>query len=81
LQTAYETAQRFGWSRDELEVYEYWSLREQGERGALKEARDEGRDERTHEIARTMRAKGLDLALIAEVTGLSPTEIATLEER
>jgi predicted transposase/invertase (TIGR01784 family) len=45
LRAAYEIVHRFGWSRDELEVYEYWSIREQGEKEAVKEAHDEGREE------------------------------------
>jgi predicted transposase/invertase (TIGR01784 family) len=45
LRSAYEVANKFGWSREEMDVYDYWNLREQGERGAVKKARDEGREE------------------------------------
>jgi len=42
------------------------------------EGRAEGRAERDIEIARNMKKKGFDTATIAEMTGLSPKEIAQL---
>jgi predicted transposase/invertase (TIGR01784 family) len=90
LRAAYEIVHRFGWSRDELEVYEYWSIREQGEKEAVKEAHDEGRAEglqegeqrgrqaALRETARSMLAEGLETALVSKVTGLTVEEVATL---
>jgi predicted transposase/invertase (TIGR01784 family) len=42
LQAAYDIANTFGWSRNELEVYEYWSMRVQDERGAIEFAEERG---------------------------------------
>jgi predicted transposase/invertase (TIGR01784 family) len=42
LQVAYEIANQFSWSQAELEVYDYWGMKAQDERGALDEARHEG---------------------------------------
>jgi len=86
LQAAYEAANKFSWRREELEVYDYWSIKAQDERGAIQyafqralaEGRQEGRQEQALEIARTMRQEGLDLALIAKITGLSAEELAAL---
>jgi predicted transposase/invertase (TIGR01784 family) len=58
LQAAYEVANKFGWSREEMEVYDYWNLREQGERNAVKEARDEGRQAGHREGRQTGRREG-----------------------
>ncbi len=33
LKAAYEVAERFRWSRDELEIYDYWGIKAQDERG------------------------------------------------
>ena len=51
------------------------------DKGQLKgreEDREEGREERQEEIARAMKAKGIDLSLIAECTGLSVEQVAAL---
>ncbi len=81
---------RFGWSEADLEAYEYRGMRIQDERGALEQARTEGhekglmeghekgltegRQAEKIELARKMLQEGLDLALIAKVTGLSDLE-------
>jgi len=61
-----------------LTAYEYRGMRIQDERGASVQARDEGREEGRQaekiELARKMLQEGLDLALIAKITGLSDIE-------
>ncbi len=42
LRSAYEAANEFDWTRDEMDVYDYWSMKEQDERGAAELARTEG---------------------------------------
>jgi len=42
LKAAYETANTFQWTKDELDVYDYWSMRTQDERGAIQFAQEEG---------------------------------------
>jgi len=90
LQMAYAEADQFGWSEADLEAYEYRGMRIQDERGALVHAREEGRAEglaagrqegeqaKAMETARKMRQEGLDLALIAKITGLEVSEIERL---
>ena len=46
--------------------------------GGLEQGLERGRKAREIEIARSMLARGVDVALIVEVTGLSPEEIAEL---
>lgn len=38
LRAAYDIADQFGWTKDELEVYDYWGIKEQDERGAIEYA-------------------------------------------
>ncbi len=90
LQMAYSEADRFGWSKDDLEAYEYRGMRVQDERGALDHAREVGRTEGLSEgrkegeqakaldTARKMRQEGLDIALIAKITGLTLPELEQL---
>ncbi|MES0336274.1 MAG: hypothetical protein SFH39_07960, partial [Candidatus Magnetobacterium sp. LHC-1] len=42
---AYEIANEGTWSKKEFEVYEYWQMRLQDERGALENSFDEGKIE------------------------------------
>ncbi len=42
------------------------------------EGKAEGKTERNKEVAKNMKTKGLDVALISEMTGLSAEEIAGL---
>jgi predicted transposase/invertase (TIGR01784 family) len=91
LKAAYEAANQFSWTDHELEVYDYWSIRAQDERGKLEiarqeglrkgreEARKKGREEVAKQIARHLLRQGLSLAQIAAGTGLSVEEIAAFE--
>jgi predicted transposase/invertase (TIGR01784 family) len=47
--------------------------------GARREGREEGLHQGTLEIARKMKARNVPATQIAEDTGLSPEEIATLQ--
>jgi len=88
LKTAYEEADRFGWSKQDLELYEHRSIRIQDARGALalakqigiKKGEQKGRNNERFETARRMKADGLVVDLIAKYTGLSPAEIEALGE-
>jgi predicted transposase/invertase (TIGR01784 family) len=77
LRSAYEVANKFGWSKEEMEVYDYWNLREQGERGAVKKARDEGREEGREEGRIEGRQEGEQVGLKkGEQVGLKKGEQA-----
>ncbi len=84
LQAAYEIADRFNWTREEMDLYEYWDIKDQDVRGAIQfaaeESRREGQQVQAIAAARRMLARGYDVAEIADVTGLSPAEIAALAE-
>ena len=79
-------------AKEELEVYEYWGIKEQDERGAVeyawkegkREGKQEGKQEGQHEerlnTARRMLADGLDVAVILKYTGLSAEDVASLAD-
>ncbi len=79
LEAAYKAANQFGWSGEDLEVYDYRGIKMQDARGALQLAKERGeqRGERRKALdtARKMIADGLDPAIIAKYTGLSLEEI------
>ena len=52
--------------------------RNEGEAIGLKKGRNEGAAQEKREIAKSMKEKKLDLSIIAEITGLTPTEIEAL---
>ena len=52
--------------------------RNEGEAIGLKKGRSEGAAQEKREIAKSMKEKKLDLSIIAEITGLTPTEIEAL---
>jgi predicted transposase/invertase (TIGR01784 family) len=92
LRHAYDVANQFSWTKEELEVYEYWGIKEQDERGAvqyalrtgLKEGIQQGIQQGAQQerlaTARKMLAKGYAIADICELTGLSAEEVAALVE-
>ena len=45
LRAAYGIADQFGWSQEELEVYDYWGIKEQDERGAVQYALRTGKQQ------------------------------------
>jgi predicted transposase/invertase (TIGR01784 family) len=76
LQTAYEVADRLNWSKRELEVMEYWEIRDRGDRAQLEESVKAAEQAKTLEIARSMLAEGIEPAIIAKITGLSEDDIS-----
>jgi len=80
IQAAYGEASRFNWSREDLEVYEYRGIKIQDARGAIQLATKKGEHNKAAEIARNLLDLGLNVAQIAQATGLSPAEIAALAE-
>ena len=62
--------------RKKFMTFEYY-VKEKAER-AYEDGREEGAAQEKREIAKSMKAKGLETAMIAEITGLTPEEIAEL---
>jgi len=58
LQAAYEQANAFGWSREELEIYDYWSIKAQDARGGIEYALAEGERKGREEGKREGREEG-----------------------
>ena len=54
------------------------TIRESAKREGRAEGRAEGRNEEKQEIARRMKATGMDRSMIADLTGFSLEEIAAL---
>jgi predicted transposase/invertase (TIGR01784 family) len=92
LRAAYEMANRFGWSRAEMEVYDYWDMKAQDEQGAISAAEkrgvqqglqqglQQGEQQKAQAIARNLRASGMDTAQVAALTGLSLEEVEAIDE-
>jgi hypothetical protein len=74
LKAAYQDANKYAWTKEELDAYDYAAMREQDERGKfqLLEKRTKAA------IARNMKAAGLDHDLISRLSGLSADEIEAL---
>ena len=81
-QAAYTDGQRLTYERYfDMVSRERTALDEREERGEVRgraEGRAEGRDERTIEIATSMKLMGLSIDQIAQATGLSPEDINLL---
>ena len=79
LQEAYEVATRFNWSKQELEVMEYWEMRERANRdAAFEKGKKEGEQNKALEVARKLLAEGLDPTIVVKTTGISLDDLATL---
>ena len=69
---AYADGEKAGYDKGEKVGYD------KGEKAGRAEGRSEGAAQEKREIAKSMKAKGLEFAMIAELTGLTPEEIAEL---
>jgi predicted transposase/invertase (TIGR01784 family) len=90
LKDAYAQANRNTWSKNELELYDYWSIRDAADRygredqydqGKLEgkiEGKIEGQLEAKIEVARKLKAAGVALDIILQTTGLSQADIGQL---
>ncbi len=86
LKEAYLSASKFGWTLKELQQYDEnlkFIYTERGkldyvEEEGIAEGKEIGKKEQKIEIAKTMKAKGLDINFIIEITGLSNQEIENL---
>ncbi|KJR43669.1 hypothetical protein MCHI_000430 [Candidatus Magnetoovum chiemensis] len=63
LQEAYETADTMLWSKEELDVYDYWLMKEQDERGAVEYSFLEGKIEGLLEGERKGLISGIEALL------------------
>ena len=67
-----------------MELYDYWGIKAQDERGKLQAAYEKGEQkgglEKAKQTARKMLSKGYDISEITELTGLSADFINGLSE-
>lgn len=79
LSNAYTQASVFSWTKDELEVYEYWRMEETSDRYKIQEEYEKGiekgKAEERLENARKMKQFGVAVEIIMQVTGLSLEEV------
>ena len=75
LNNAYTQAALYSWTKDELDIYEYWRMEETSKRYKLQEEFENGKIEGKIEVARTMRGKGYSVEEIMEIAGLSLEEV------
>lgn len=82
LQEAYEVAAQHTWTKEELDIYEAQEFKlavnENVIQTAMMDGIAQGEHQKAIEIARGMLAKGLDLTMISELTGLDVGEIKKL---
>jgi len=86
LKSAYDEANKFTWTKDELEAYDYVSMREGDTKArfdfvtkkALQEGELKGRTDEKLEVAKSGISKGYSNEVIADLTGLSMEEIETI---
>jgi predicted transposase/invertase (TIGR01784 family) len=83
LNNAYTQASILTWTKDELDIYEYWRMEETSDRYKLEEefekgiekGIEKGRTEERLENVRKMKQLGVAVEIIIQVTGLSREEI------
>ena len=80
LKEAYEEAEMFNWSKEELMSYTVAGMREQDARGELEKAKDDGREEGVKSVARNLLVEGTSVALVSKVTGLSVEEVQKIAD-
>lgn len=85
IKEAYSVLDRFHWTEEELQYYEKLIMNEADMHGTLeaakKEGIEQGKKEKSKEIARALLAQGLAPRQISKVTGLSMEEIASLQKK
>jgi predicted transposase/invertase (TIGR01784 family) len=88
LKEAYNQASINAWTEEELEIYEYWQIRDAGDRYKIQEEYDKGRGEGIEigmekgklKIAIEMLEDGVSDEKIARYTGLSIVEVGEISK-
>jgi predicted transposase/invertase (TIGR01784 family) len=78
LKEAYSESDKHNWTKDELDSYDYFLMREQDERGRVELAEEKAKKSNTLEIGKNLKLVGVDLQSISKATGLSIEEIEKL---
>ena len=75
---AVEYMKRAAYTKEELEAYDKWKIDIMTERGAINDARREGRVEEKLEIAKNLKTLGMPFDQISKATGLTEEEIGRI---
>ncbi|HBW24216.1 MAG TPA: hypothetical protein DEF13_00990 [Holosporales bacterium] len=86
IERAYDELDRFHWNEEELLTYDqaekyegaYIASMAQKYDEGLEKGLEKGREEGIEKVARNMLSKGIDVEIIASVTGLTPQAIRQL---
>lgn len=82
LKEAYSESDKHNWTKDELDSYDYFLMREQDEKGKMelaeKRAEEKAEKRKAFEIARNGLNEKLPIEVISKLTGLSIEEIQKL---
>ena len=71
LKAAYNDANKYSWTKEELDAYDYSAMREQDERGKIELAEKRGKTE----VARNLKNMGFSITDISKATALTEEEI------
>ncbi len=74
LKAAYQDANKYSWTKEELEAYDYAAMREQDERGKIEFAKKKGKKA----VAKKMKELGIEIKLVSQSSDLSEEEINDL---
>ena len=88
LVEAFEILEQHTWTRDELDIYDYWQMKEAGHQDALStakrdgyaEGRQEGRQEGRDSVAMEMLRNGVSIDNIVTWTGMSSYKVEALHK-
>lgn len=78
LNAAYQDANKYTWTKEELNAYDYAAMREQDERGKLALAARKGEKKVKIDVAKQMKSDGEPIEKIKRYTGLTEDEINLL---
>ena len=78
LKAAYHDANKYSWSKEELDAYDYAAMRDQDERGKTELAIRRAEKKAEERVAKKLKNMGLSNEDIRNATGLSDEEIENL---
>ncbi len=81
LKAAYQGANKHSWTKDELNEYDYFAMREQDERGKITHATKQGKELAKTEIVLKLFKKGKRADEIAELLDISLGEVNKIFEQ
>ena len=78
IERAYDALNRFSWNEEELLTYEQAEKYEGAYYASLAQKFDEGVEKGVERVAKNMLTKGIDIEIIASVTGLTTQEVKNI---